>query len=91
MFPELILHLNFHLLLIKLNNDMIINKYDIINNGNMGYNGQEKYIKEIDTKCKQEKCVFVICDEEITTKKRIQTNREILKYVKNNYYQRYSS
>lgn len=77
--------------LIKLNNNMKINKYDIINDGNMGYKGKEKYIKEIDDYCSKEKCIFIINDEEIVTKKRIQTNREMLKYVTNNYYQKYSS
>lgn len=77
--------------LIKLNNDMTITKYDIINNGNMGYGGKDKYLKEIDEYCNKEKCIFVINDEEIVTKNRIQTNREILKYVQDNYYQRYSS
>lgn len=77
--------------LIKLNNNMEATKYDIINNGNMGYGGQEKYLREIDDYCQKEKCIFIICDEEITTKQRIQTNRQILKYVKDNYYQRYSS
>lgn len=77
--------------LIKLNNDMPMTKYDIINNGNMGYHGKDKYIKEIDDYCKKEKCIFIIMDEEIVTEKNIQTNREILKYVKSNYHQKYSS
>lgn len=77
--------------LIKLNNDLKINKYDIINNGNMGYHGSDKYIKEIEEDCKEKKCVFVISDEEITTKRTIQTNREILKYVNKNYEKKYSS
>lgn len=77
--------------LIKLNNNMKINKYDIINNGNLGYNGEAKYLKEIDEYCKKQKCIFIICDEEVITDKTIQTNREILKYVQGNYYKRYSS
>lgn len=77
--------------LIKLNNNFSINKYDIINNGNMGYNGQEKYLNEIDTYCEKEKCIFIMMDEEIVTKKKTQTNREILKYVQKKYKKRYSS
>lgn len=77
--------------LIKLNNNFRINKFDIINNGNMGYNGAEKYIKELESTCKIKKCLFILNDTEITTKKNIQTNREILKYVTNNYQKKFSS
>lgn len=76
---------------IKLNNDLPINKYDLINNGNMGYHGASKYIAEIDEHCQKNQCIFVINDEELNTKKTIQTNRDILKYVVNNYYKIYSS
>lgn len=76
--------------LIKLNNDMPITKYDLINDGNMGYQGSKKYIEEIDNYCKKEKCLFVINDEE--NKSRInQTNHEILDYVQENYIKQYSS
>ena len=67
------------------------NKYDIINNGNLGYNGQEKYLNEIDDYCKKEKCIFVMMDEEIVTKRKTQTNREILKYVQKEYKKVYNS
>lgn len=77
--------------LIKLNNDFPINKYDIINNGNLGYNGQKKYLTEIDDYCKKEKCIFVMMDEEIVTKRKTQTNREILKYVQKEYKKVYNS
>lgn len=76
---------------IKLNNNIPRNKYDIINNGNLGYNGEKKYIKEINNYCKDNKCLFIMMDEEVTTKRHIQTNREILKYVQNNYSKKYSS
>lgn len=36
-----------------------ITKYDLWNEGNMGYKGLDRSIYEIDTFCKEEKCVFV--------------------------------
>lgn len=77
--------------LIKLNLEMSINKYDNINDGNMGYKGKEKYLKEIDDYCKENKCLFVINDFEKEVSKTIQTNEEILNYVKKNYKKTYSS
>ncbi|MBQ8682004.1 MAG: hypothetical protein IJ509_03745 [Bacilli bacterium] len=76
--------------LIKLNNNMPINKFDLINEGNMGYNGTQKYIDEIDNYCKEEKCVFIINDNESDVVD-IQTSGEILDYVSNNYRQVYCS
>ena len=70
--------------IVKLNLNIDINKYDIINNGNMGYNGSVVYINEIDNNCKNNKCLFFIRENELITKS--QTNKEILKYIINNYY-----
>ena len=77
--------------LIKLNLDMPINKYDIINNGNMGYHGKDRYISEIDNNCKKRNCVFVINDQEAFGKVSNQVNLDILRYVQENYFQEYSS
>lgn len=77
--------------LIKLNLNLPINKYDIINNGNMGYHGAEKYLKEIDSYCKDNHCIFVINDFETELSETIQTNEEILNYVKKEYKKVYSS
>ena len=86
--PYILGHFSY---LIKLNNDLPINKYDLINNGNMGYHGSEKYLKEIDTYCKENRCIFIMNDSEATISKTIQTNREILSYVGSNYHKIYSS
>ena len=75
---------------IKLNTSYPINKFDLINNGNMGYHGSEKYLKEIDTYCKGNRCIFIMNDSEATISKTIQTNREILSYVGSNYHKIYS-
>ena len=77
--------------LIKLNNNLPINKYDIINNGNMGYKGYKGYLEEINKSCNNNSCLFIISDEEIETKRNIQTNREILIYIKDNYYKEFGS
>ena len=69
--------------LIRLNNGEITDKYDLINNGNMGYKGEEKYIKEIDNYCSQNKCMFVLISEDLAGKN--QTSKKLLDYVQRNY------
>ena len=69
--------------LIRLNNGEIPDKYDLINNGNMGYKGEEKYIKEIDNYCSQNKCMFVLMSEDLAGKN--QTSKKLLDYVQKNY------
>ena len=68
--------------LIKLELGLKINKYDLINNGNMGYKGSDKYIKEIRNYCKKNKCAFFINYE-----KTEQINKEIINYITKNYRQ----
>lgn len=77
--------------IIKLELDIPINKYDLINNGNMGYKGEEKYIKEIDKKCSKEKCLFIIDENELTRQDYTQVNKKILNHVVNNTTKIYSS
>ena len=77
--------------LVKLNLELPLNKYDIINHGNMGFDGEAKYINEIDHFCKKNKCMFVISDEEAREKIYNQVDVTILKYVQENYFQVYSS
>ena len=75
----------------KLNLDLPIDRYDIINNGNMGYLGYKGYIKEIDDNCKNKKCLFLINDQEANHEFHNQVNVMILDYVRKNYIQDYSS
>ena len=77
--------------LLKLSYDIPITKYDLINNGNMGYNGANRYIEEIDNYCNKNKCLFIINDNEISDNITSQANKDILIYVQNNYYKIYSS
>ncbi|MEE3342653.1 MAG: hypothetical protein VZS44_01015 [Bacilli bacterium] len=68
----------------KLELNMAINKYDLINRGNMGYKGSDKYIKEIDEYCKNNKCLFFV-DYASYQKKANQVSDEIILYVSRNY------
>lgn len=77
--------------MMKLNYGIPITKYDNINNGNMGYNGASRYIDEIDNYCQVNKCLFIINDYEEEISSTIQTNMDILEYVKKNYNKQYSS
>ena len=70
---------------------MPLNKYDIINNGNMGYKGYKGYIKEIDKYCKKNKCLFIINEGELSGEVVNQVNHNILKYVDKKYNKVYSS
>lgn len=73
----------------KINLNIQIDKYDLINNGNMGYNGKNKYINEIDNYCKNNKCVFMVFMTEYNAnEKEIQTSKDITKYVLENYNKR---
>ncbi len=68
----------------KLYLNIPITKYDLLNNGNMGYKGEEKYIKEIRDMCSGDKgCIFFV-DEEMYNYD-TQFSKEIFDYVINNY------
>ena len=60
-----------------------INKFDLISNGNIGHNGEEKYLYELDDICSKESCLFFI--DNFTTFSFTQTNRNIYNYAKSNY------
>ena len=70
--------------------DMLVDKYNLINDGNMGYRGSKKYVNEIDDYCSKNKCMFVIKSNEVV-KNYNQVNREITGYVINKYLSIYSS
>ena len=70
--------------LIKMELNKKINKYDLINNGNMGYNGYKKYIIEIDNYCKKNKCLFILKNKKDGDVNN-QINNKILFYVRKNY------
>ena len=53
-------HLYRDAYLYKLEVNERINKFDLNNKGNMGYNGENKWIKEIDNDCKNTKCLIIL-------------------------------
>ena len=69
---------------IKLYNDMPIGRYDLLSNGNLGYHGDIKIIKEIDQICRDKTCVFFV--EEQKFEKYSQFNEKIYDYVLNNFH-----
>ena len=69
---------------VKLNVKYPLDKFDMICNGNMGFNGAKKYIKEIDNYCLNNSCMFILYKHEFDNKI-TQTNRDIVDYVINNY------
>lgn len=71
--------------LVKLELCIKRNKFDLINNGNMGYKGEAKYISEIRDNCKQSKCLFIVDYRELLREDYSQVNRNILEYVVYNY------
>ena len=68
---------------VKIAMDKKIDKFDLINKGNMGSN-EEKYIEDIDKTCRNKKCLFLI-NEYIFEAYGSQTNPIIKDYVINNY------
>lgn len=68
----------------KLEYNIKIDKFDLINDGNMGYNGYYKYINEIHDYCSEHKCLFIVNKEEALNDIN-QTNKYIVSYVMYNY------
>ena len=61
---------------------MNINKYDLINKGNMGKN-EYNYIKELNDNCNSNNdCLFILIPREF---EELQTNKIMLDYVFDNY------
>ena len=71
--------------LIKLESNKQINKYDLLNNGNLGKNGAKKLINEIKNNCQKEKCVFLVDITDTYKPELTQFNQEIIHYIINNY------
>ena len=73
--------------LIKMNTSYTLNKYDLINNGNMGYQGSLRYIREIKNHCLDKSCLFILYRYEVDRDnlKANQTNLDILNFIYDNY------
>ena len=70
---------------VKLNINYIITKYDMINNGNMGYHGGAYYMDEINDYCDSHSCIFILYQYEFRENNVSQTSQELVDYVKNTY------
>ena len=71
--------------LLKLESNKPINKYDLLNNGNLGKNGEIKIINEIKQNCINKKCIFLVAENELIEDTKSQYNRDIINYIINNY------
>lgn len=69
---------------IKLEAKYDLDKFDLINDGNMGYNGEERYIEEIFDYCNVNSCMFVLYKYEFNNEIN-QTNKNIVEFVHYNY------
>lgn len=70
--------------LLKLETSIEINKYDLLNDGNLGKNGQYKIIEEINDICKKETCTFLLNENELNNRIS-QYNQEILNFINKTY------
>ena len=69
----------------KIESGLKINKYDLVNDGNMGYMGDYIYLNEIKNDCNNKKCVFIInYIDRLYADKKSQTSRSMMDYVVNN-------
>lgn len=64
----------------KLEANITIDKYDLLNKGNMGKNGNKKIVEEFNNRCAKEKCTFLVNPYEKGC-----LDEEITKYVLTNY------
>lgn len=71
--------------LIKINVSIKIDRFDLLNDGNLGKNGEMKIILELEKICSNEKCTFLLNDEEVGNPERSQYNQDIYRYIVNNY------
>ncbi len=66
--------------LVKILNNENVDKFDLLNYGNLGYNGEKKVIDEMNNICKKQNCVFYLLYSDEG-----QTSKLIINYVKDNY------
>lgn len=69
---------------LKLYRGVLINKFDLLNNGNFGYDGVNRYISEIDDLCSANSCGFLVAYWYYDGVKG-QLSKEIFNYVINDY------
>jgi len=70
---------------IKLESNIEINKYDLLNAGNLGKGGEKKIINEIEENCNNKKCIFLIELEASQNNPKLEYAKETKDYVKSKY------
>lgn len=78
--------INANAYIYKLEANIPINKFDLLNDGNLGKNGDINIIEELNNKCKKDTCTFLMQEDEIDNNTISQTNQKIIKYISENYY-----
>lgn len=77
--------INANAYLYKLESNIPITKFDLLNDGNLGKDGDIKIIEELKDRCKKNDCTFLMLEAEINNTQLSQTNQKIIKYVDENY------
>lgn len=72
--------------LIKLEANKKINKYDLLNAGNLGTKGEQGLIEEIKETCSNKKCTFLVDTIEMTPNLKYVYAHNIITYIQTNYY-----
>ena len=67
--------------LVKFQIDYKIDKYDLLNDGNLGRNGAKKLIDGIKKECSNQKCTFLLNTCDIVSTTCSQYNRDIINYI----------
>ena len=75
-----ILILSYCSYVIKIDLAIPTDKYDLILDGNMGYNGENLFIKDIINECSDKSCLFLIDNNN-----GFQVNKKIRNFIKENY------
>ncbi len=70
---------------IKLEMNRPIDKFDLLNDGNLGKNGHEKIINEMEEICQKEKCTFLLNGIEVNNPDYSQYNQDIYNYIVKSY------
>ncbi len=76
--------------LFKLELHRPLDKFDLLNNGNMGLKGESVIIDELKNICSTEKCTFLLDKNDLGNKAYSQYNQKIYDYIINNYNEKFT-
>ena len=72
----------------KLEANIKINKYDLLNKGNLGAGGEEKIINEIKDNCGNKSCTFIVDINEMSNGIDKTYAKDITSFIISNYKQK---